>query len=363
MRNDAPPTQPTDRAPAGGLSGYLQRLTGRLSHLVHELGKFGVVGGVSFLIDISVFNLCLLYLGMGPLTSNTIAVAVAATLAFAGNRYWTWRHRKATGLAREYFLYFVFNAVGLLISILCLGFSHYILGSMWPVFASPLADNISGKGIGLVLGTMFRFYSYRKWVFLPPEAPPVDPHTGLPEAPVDVTAAGPARTPDWYYEELAPGRRFDLGTTVVDEAEMLAYAMRYDPQWYHVDPERAHDSEHRGLIASGWFTASLFMRAYVDHVLTRAAAYASPGVEELRWTAPVRAGDTLSGVLEVVDRKPSEARPGLGTVTLNGSLRRVDPDGGAGEEVLRVKFRGWFGMRPNGATPNGRSAEGATTGR
>ncbi len=346
MVTDAPPS-------------LYRRLTGGLSHVVREIGKFGIVGGLSFFIDLGVFNLCLLALGMGPLTSKTISVTVAATAAFAGNRYWTWRHRRASGLAREYFLYVVFNAVGLLIALLCLGGSHYILGSVWPVFTSPLADNVSANGVGLVLGTLFRFYSYRRWVFLPPEAPPVDPHTGLPEAPVEVTAAGPARTPDWYYDELTPGRRFDLGTTVVDEAEMTAYAQRYDPQWYHVDPERAADSEHGGLIASGWYTASLFMRAYVDHVLTRAAAYASPGVEELRWTAPVRAGDRLAGVLEVVERQPSAARPGLGTVTLAGTLTRVDADGNAGEDVLRLRFRGWFGMRPNGATPNGRTG-GAT---
>lgn len=339
MQSDGPHT---DTTPVAADPGLIERLTGSLSHLTREIGKFGVVGAISFVIDTGLFNLCLLVFGFGPLTSKTISVTVAATLAFAGNRYWTWRHRRASGLAREYFLYFVFNAVGLLIALLCLGGSHYILGAIWPVFASPFADNVSGNGVGLVLGTLFRFYSYRRWVFLPPDAPPVDPHTGLPEAPEP--EGGPA--PDWYYDELSPGRRFDLGTVVVDEAEMLAYAQRYDPQWYHVDPDLAANGEYGGLIASGWYTASLFMRAYVDHVLTRAAAYASPGVEEMRWTAPVRAGDRLAGLLEVVDRKPSEARPGLGTVTLAGKLTRIGPDGEPGEEVLRLRFRGWFGMRP-----------------
>ncbi|MGH3731090.1 MAG: MaoC/PaaZ C-terminal domain-containing protein [Micromonosporaceae bacterium] len=181
-------------------------------------------------------------------------------------------------------------------------------------------------------------------MFLPPEAPAVDPHTGLPEVP----AAGPPGIPEWYYEDLHPGRRFDLGITVVDEDDMLAYAQRYDPQWYHVDPKLAADGEHGGLIASGWFTASLFMRAYVDHVLTRAAAYASPGVEELRWTAPVRAGDRLAGSLEVVDRKPSVSRPELGTVILAGKLTKVGPSDKPVEEVLRMRFRGWFAMRDSG---------------
>jgi acyl dehydratase/putative flippase GtrA len=324
-----------------GSTGPVGRLTGQLSHLAREIGRFGVVGAISFVVDTTLFNLCLLWLGFGPLTSKTVSVTVAATLAFAGNRYWTWRHRRASGLAREYFLYFVFNAVGLLIALLCLGGSHYLLGAIWPAFTSPFADNVSANGVGLVLGTLFRFYSYRRWVFLPPDAPPVDPHTGLPEAPGTQSRSAA----DWYYDELVPGRRFDLGTVVVDEAEMLAFAQRYDPQWYHADPERAAAGEYGGLIASGWYTASLFMRAYVDHVLTRAAAFASPGVEEMRWTAPVRAGDRLTGLLEVVDRKPSDARPGLGTVTLAGRLTRIGPDGEPDQDVLRLRFRGWFGIR------------------
>ncbi|MQA26944.1 MAG: acyl dehydratase [Micromonosporaceae bacterium] len=134
---------------------------------------------------------------------------------------------------------------------------------------------------------------------------------------------------------------------------MLAYAQRWDPQWYHVDEERASASEYGSLIASGWFTASIFMRGYVDRVLTRAAAYASPGVEEMRWTAPVRAGDRLAGTLEVVERKPSETRPGLGTVTLSGVLTRLGADGAPEQDVLRMRFRGWFGMRSAAASPNG----------
>jgi len=157
-----------------------------------------------------------------------------------------------------------------------------------------------------------------------------------------LTVSGTGATPEWYYEDLVPGRRFDLGETVVDGAEMLAYARRFDPQWYHVDERLAADSEYGGLIASGWYTASLFMRGYVDHVLSRAAAAASPGVEELRWKAPVRAGDRLTGDLEVLDRAPSGTRPGLGTVHLAGTLtRRGDPD----TVVLLLRFRGWFARR------------------
>ncbi|MEH1015408.1 MaoC/PaaZ C-terminal domain-containing protein [Micromonospora sp. CPCC 206060] len=151
-----------------------------------------------------------------------------------------------------------------------------------------------------------------------------------------------------FFEDLTPGRTFDLGVTEVDGAEMLAFARRYDPQWYHVDADLAANSHHGGLIASGFFTVSLFMRAYVDHVLARAAADASPGLEELRWLAPVRAGDRLAVRLDVMGSKPSSARPGLGTVTLVGTMLRLGPDGQPECEVLRTRFRGWFLLRPTG---------------
>jgi acyl dehydratase len=153
--------------------------------------------------------------------------------------------------------------------------------------------------------------------------------------------------PDLHYEDLEPGRSFDLGVVDVDEAEMVAFARRFDPQWYHVDAEAAAASPYRGLIASGFFTVSLFMRAYVDHVLSRAAAAASPGLEELRWTAAVYAGDRLAVRLDVIDRRPSNTRRGLGTVTLEATMTRLADD----TVVLRTRFRGWFAFRPTSDPP------------
>jgi acyl dehydratase len=154
--------------------------------------------------------------------------------------------------------------------------------------------------------------------------------------------SGTGAVPDLYYEDLTPGRTFDLGVVDVDGDEMLAFARRYDPQWYHVDANLAAASPYGRLIASGFYTVSLFMRAYVDHVLSRAAAAASPGLEELRWAAAVYAGDRLAVRLEVRDRKPSAARPGLGTVTLAATMTRLADD----QVVLRTTFRGWFATRP-----------------
>jgi putative flippase GtrA len=130
-----------------------------LHSLVRELMKFGVVGAVAYVVDVGVFNL-VLHATDKPLTSKTVSTVVATTVAYAGNRLWTFRHRSRASLRREYVLFFVLNGVGLLISLACLAVSHYLLG-----FTSRLADNIAANGVGLVLGTAFRFWSYRRFVF------------------------------------------------------------------------------------------------------------------------------------------------------------------------------------------------------
>ena len=133
--------------------------------LLHEIAKFGVVGIGAFIIDIGLFNLLRFAGGEGPmydkpLTAKIVSVVVATTFAYFGNRYWTFRHRGRTSFGREYVLFFVLNGVGLAISVGCLWFSHYVLH-----LDSALANNISANVIGLGLGTLFRFWSYRRWVF------------------------------------------------------------------------------------------------------------------------------------------------------------------------------------------------------
>ena len=154
----------TDAPPVGDTS-LLRSLYARVEHLVHEVAKFGIVGLVALVVDIGLFNLLRFSGGEGPmydkpLTAKIVSVSVATTVAYFGNRYWTFRHRGRTSFGREYLLFFVLNGVGLAISVGCLWLSHYALG-----FTSPLADNISANVIGLGLGTLFRFWSYRRWVF------------------------------------------------------------------------------------------------------------------------------------------------------------------------------------------------------
>lgn len=135
---------------------------GRLRGLIHEAAKFGIVGLSALVVDIGLFNLLLFFgpLQDKPLTAKAVSVAVATTCAYFGNRFWTYRHRARTTFTREYLLFFGLNAVAMLIAVGCLWFTHYALG-----FTSALADNISANVIGLALGTLFRFWSYRTFVF------------------------------------------------------------------------------------------------------------------------------------------------------------------------------------------------------
>lgn len=158
----------------------LLRLYYRLGDLVRELMKFGVVGVVAYVVDLSTFNLLLFETGK-PITSKTVSTVIATTVAYFGNRYWTFRHRHRAQIRREYVLFFVLNGVGLLIAVGCLAISHYLLG-----FTSKLADNIAANGVGLVLGTAFRFWSYRRWVFQ--EAPV----TAVAEQPQRPVSEGPS---------------------------------------------------------------------------------------------------------------------------------------------------------------------------
>jgi putative flippase GtrA len=141
-----------------------------------ELAKFGIVGLAALVIDIGLFNLLRFAGGEGPMfdrpiSSKIISVAVATTFAYFGNRYWTFRQRGRTNMGREYLMFFGLNAVAMVIAIGCLWFSHYFMG--WD---SALADNISANVVGLGLGTMFRFWSYRKFVF--PAIPDDAEHQG-----------------------------------------------------------------------------------------------------------------------------------------------------------------------------------------
>lgn len=132
-----------------------------------------------------------------------------------------------------------------------------------------------------------------------------------------------------YYEDLSVGDRHDLGTVTAEREEMLAFANRYDPQPIHTDPESATASHFGGIIASGWYTASLCMRALVEGVLGESAAIGALGLEELRWPTPVRPGDVLTVETVIEGKRPSESDPSRGLVTSTLSAENE-----AGDAVL-----------------------------
>jgi putative flippase GtrA len=179
-------------------AAFLPALRARFGALVRELSKFGTVGSIAFAIDLAIFNV-LLQLGFESLLAKTISTVLATTVAFTGNRFWTWRHRGHANMARQYTVFFLLNAVGLGIGLACLAISHYGLGAFWPEFQTPLADNISGQFVGTAVGTLFRFWSYRRFVFgdtvVPDPAPSVPPVETPARASTPAPPSAPPTTP------------------------------------------------------------------------------------------------------------------------------------------------------------------------
>jgi len=115
-----------------------------------------------------------------------------------------------------------------------------------------------------------------------------------------------------YFEDYIPGAVYGFGSIPVEETEIISFAKKYDPQSFHTDPEAASKSIYGGLIASGWHSASLMMRLFVDHYLSHVASLGSPGVDELRWLKPVRPGDALSLRVTVTESRRSHSKPDRG---------------------------------------------------
>src|SRR5450631_4299421 len=119
---------------------------------------------------------------------------------------------------------------------------------------------------------------------------------------------------DRYFEDYVPGSVHEYGPIPVEEREIIEFSRKFDPQYFHVDPVAAARSPFGGLIASGWHTVALAMRLLVDNYLSSIASLASPGVDELRWTHPVRPGDILTIRVVVEQATLSGSTQGRGTV-------------------------------------------------
>ena len=119
---------------------------------------------------------------------------------------------------------------------------------------------------------------------------------------------------DMYFEDFFPGQIFDSQRSYrITAAEIKSFGEQYDPQPFHIDETAGRNSFFSGLCASGWLTAAIVMRLRVESIKV-AGGMIGAGVEEMRWTHPVRPGDHLRTQAEILDVRVSAKRPELGVV-------------------------------------------------
>jgi putative flippase GtrA len=177
----------------------------RLTDLIPELAKFGVVGLIGSVIDLGGADYLHVHMGIGPMVSKALSITAATLVTYLGSRFWTFRHRVNQALLREGALFVVLNIIGLGIAEIVIATATYGLD-----LKSELAYNgasVAGTG----LGTIFRYFSYKRWVFLPGTA--VAAGSGI----VDPAAAALPARPPW--EELEPPAH-----------------LRWGPAWEHLEP-------------------------------------------------------------------------------------------------------------------------------
>jgi putative flippase GtrA len=162
---DTPAPEAANRRP-----GLFARAFGLLKRHAGELFRFAGVGGTAYIVDVGLFNLLYLGLDWSYWYAKILSAILAMTLAFFGNRHWTWRERRGTAAAhRQYALYFFFNGIGLLIALACI-WANTGLASVWPqYFDNAIAVNLAANVFGVGLGSIFRFFAYRTWVFNSPK--------------------------------------------------------------------------------------------------------------------------------------------------------------------------------------------------
>jgi putative flippase GtrA len=159
----------------------LRRARSTWRTFARELGGFGVVGAVCFCIDLGLFQYLYAHAGVGAVLAKLISTVVATTVAYVGNRYWSFSHRARTGLRREYLLFLVINGATLLLGLAVVAFVRHGLGQ-----ESALVLQIANVG-SIAVGTLIRYFGYRQWVFPAPAQP-------APEVPAAASPADESRT-------------------------------------------------------------------------------------------------------------------------------------------------------------------------
>ncbi len=146
-----------------------------------------------------------------------------------------------------------------------------------------------------------------------------------------------------FFEDFRPGEVLEFGDYLVTEEEIIDFAKRYDPQPFHIDHGAAEKSIYGGLIASGWMTGSIVMRLLVDNFISPLSSMGSPGVDEIRWTKPVRPGDRLKLRVTVVETRRSHSKPDRGIVQVQEEAINQD-----GETVMSIRGMGLYRCREGG---------------
>lgn len=144
-----------------------------------------------------------------------------------------------------------------------------------------------------------------------------------------------------WLEDFRVGRVFETRGCTLSEAQILEFAWAHDPQPFHIDKEAAAASPYGGLIASGFQTLLVAFRLFYQEKVINAASMGSPGMDELRWLAPVRPGDTISVRAEVLEQRPSRSRPDRGIAVLGYTVRNQ-----RGEAVMTFKITHLLKARP-----------------
>jgi acyl dehydratase len=145
-----------------------------------------------------------------------------------------------------------------------------------------------------------------------------------------------------YFEDFTVGERIVTRGVTLTEASIVDFGQQFDPQPFHVDATAAAESPYGGLIASGFHTAALCFRLFVDQGRLADCSLGSPGIEQLRWLAPVRPGDTLHAEVEVAAARRSGSRPDRGLVTLDYRTENQH-----GDTVLTMRIVHLLGCRPD----------------
>lgn len=144
----------------------------------------------------------------------------------------------------------------------------------------------------------------------------------------------------YWYEDMTPGRVFDLGKKTVSAEEIIRFAREFDPQPFHLSEDAGRKSILGGLSASGWHTCSMMMRMFYDSLLRWSASEGAPGIDAIEWRKPVLAGDTLSASTTVTDRRPLKSRPGIGLLHVRHTVVNQN-----GETVMIMENPSMFRMR------------------